>query len=52
MNLKQSYFDFLAAQGAKEKVKEIIAKGIERWKKEPAYEYEPGVDPYTNDYSG
>lgn len=52
MNVKQSYFDFLAAQGAKEKVQAIIAKGIEKWKKEPAYEYEPSVDPYTGDYSG
>ncbi|MBP5770956.1 MAG: hypothetical protein J6W75_06285 [Bacteroidaceae bacterium] len=38
MNVKQSYFDFLAKQGAKQKVTEIIRKGIEEWKQKPAYE--------------
>lgn len=49
---KQAYYDFLSEQGAKEKVREIIADGIEKWKKEPAYEYLPTVDHWTNDYSG
>jgi hypothetical protein len=34
MNVKQSYFDFLAKQGAKEKVKAIIEHDIREWKKE------------------
>ena len=51
MNTKESYFDFLAKQGAKQKVQAVIAKGIEEWKKERAYEYEAG-EFQENDYSG
>lgn len=52
MNVKQSYFDFLHEQGAKEKVQAVIRKGIDEWKQKQAYEYKPGTDPYTGDYSG
>ena len=51
MDVKQSYFDFLAEQGAREKVKALIAKEIEEWKAQPAYEYEAG-EFQENDYSG
>ena len=51
MNLKESYFDFLTKQGAKQKVQAVITKGIEEWKKERAYEYEAG-EFQENDYSG
>ena len=50
MDAKQSYFDFLANQGAKQKVKDIIAKGIEEWKKHLAYEWKPSTNDF--DYSG
>lgn len=52
MNVKQSYFDFLAEQEAKKKIQAIIRKGIDEWKQKQAYEYKPGTDPYTGDYSG
>lgn len=51
MDAKQSYFDFLAAQGAKQKVKDIIAKGIEEWRQKQAYEYEAG-EFQPRDWSG
>ena len=30
MNVQQSYFDFLQEQGAKEKIKFVIRKGIDK----------------------
>lgn len=51
MNVKQSYFDFLAAQGAKEKIQTIIRKDIDEWKQQQAYYYEPD-DNDPGDYSG
>lgn len=41
MNVKQSYFDFLTKQGAKEKVKAIIEHDIREWKEAQAYRYNP-----------
>lgn len=52
MDVKQSYFEFLQEQGAKEKIQAVIRKGIDEWKQQPAYEYESCTDPYTGDYSG
>lgn len=40
MNVKQAYFDFLQERGAKEKVQEIIRKGINEWKKAQAWYYD------------
>lgn len=51
MNVKQSYFDFLQEQGAKEKVQAIIRKGIDEWKQQQAYAYHPD-DNAPGDYSG
>ena len=51
MNMKQSYFDFLAAQGAKEKVQAIIDKEIAEWKNERAYKWKPTVNDF-GDTSG
>ena len=51
MNIKQSYFDFLQEQGAKEKIQAVIRKGIDEWKKEPAYEWKPTVNDF-GDTSG
>lgn len=34
MNVKQSYFDFLQEQGAKEKIQAVIRKGIDDWKQQ------------------
>ena len=51
MNVKQSYFDFLAKQGAKEKIQAIIRKDIDEWKQQQAYYYEPD-DNDPGDYSG
>lgn len=51
MNVKQSYFDFLAKQGAKEKIQTIIRKGIDEWKQKQAYAYHPD-DNDPGDYSG
>lgn len=51
MNVKQAYFDFLAKQGAKQKVQAIIERDINEWKKQQAYEYHPD-DNDPGDYSG
>lgn len=51
MNVKQSYFDFLAAQGAKQKVQAIIEHDINEWKKAQAWYYEAD-DNAPGDYSG
>lgn len=51
MNVKQLYFDFLAKQGAKEKIQNIIRKDIDEWKQHHAYYYEPD-DNDPGDYSG
>ena len=51
MNVKQSYFDFLAEQGAKEKIQAIIRKDIDEWKQQQAYRYDPD-DNDPGDYSG
>ena len=51
MNVKQSYFDFLAKQEAKEKIQAIIRKGIDEWKTQQAYYYAPD-DNDPGDYSG
>lgn len=51
MDVKQSYFDFLAAQGARDKVAKIIRKGIEEWKQQTAYEWKPTVNDF-GDTSG
>lgn len=51
MNVKQAYFDFLAKQGAKQKVQAIIEHGINEWKQQQAYEYHPD-DNDPGDYSG
>ena len=51
MNIKQSYFDFLAERGAKEKVKTIIDKEIAEWKEQRAYEWKPTVNDF-GDTSG
>ena len=51
MNVKQSYFDFLAKQGAKEKIQAIIRKDIDEWKQQQAYYYEPD-DNDPGDHSG
>lgn len=51
MNVKQSYFDFLAKQGAKEKIQAIIRKDIDEWKQQRAYYYKPD-DNDPGDYSG
>lgn len=51
MNVKQSYFDFLAEHGAKEKIQAIIRKDIDEWKKQQAYYYEPD-DNDPGDHSG
>jgi hypothetical protein len=51
MNVKQSYFDFLQEQGAKEKIQAVIRKGIDEWKRQPAYAYHPD-DNDPGDYSG
>lgn len=51
MNVKQSYFDFLAKQGAKEKIQAIIRKDIDEWKQQQAYYYEPN-DNDPGDHSG
>lgn len=52
MNVKQSYFDFLAKQEAKQKVKAVIEKGLSEWKTAQAYRFEDDEDPWTGDYSG
>ncbi len=52
MDVKKSYFNFFAAHGAKQKVLEVITKGIENWKQKQAWTYHPGTDPYTGDTSG
>ena len=41
MNIKQSYFDFLAKHGAKQKVQAIIEHDINDWKQQRAYAYNP-----------
>lgn len=51
MNVKQSYFDFLAKHGAKQKVQAIIEHDINEWKQQQAYYYEPD-DNAPGDYSG
>lgn len=51
MNIKQSYFDFLNANGAKEKIENVITAQIEEWKQQPYYEYEAGEDEF-GDRSG
>lgn len=51
MNVKQSYFDFLQEQGAKDKIQAIIRKGIDEWKQQQAYRYEAD-DNDPGDYSG
>lgn len=51
MDFKQSYYAYLQEQGAKGKVKAIIAQGIEEWKREQAYEYEAG-EFQPRDWSG
>ena len=51
MNVKQSYFDFLASQGAKKKVQDIIEHNINEWKQQPAYEYHAD-DNDAGDFSG
>ena len=51
MNVQQSYFDFLQEQGAKEKIKSVIRKGIDKWKQHQAYEYKPTVNDF-GDTSG
>lgn len=51
MDVKKSYFDFLAEQGAKEKIQAVIRKGIDEWKKEQAYYY-AADDNDPGDYSG
>ena len=38
MNIKQSYFDFLNANGAKEKIENVITAKIEEWKMQQAIE--------------
>ncbi len=51
MNVRQSYFDFLQEQGAKEKIQAVIRKGIDEWKQKQAYAYHPD-DNDPGDYSG
>ena len=51
MNVKQAYFDFLAKQGAKQKVKTAIENGISKWKNRPAYEYKSTINDF-GDTSG
>lgn len=51
MNVKQSYFDFLQEQGAKEKVQDIIRKEIAEWKQKRAYEWKPTANDF-GDTSG
>lgn len=51
MNVKQSYFDYLAAQAAKEKVQAIINNGIAEWKQKRAHEWKPTVNDF-GDTSG
>ena len=51
MNVKQSYFDFLQEQGAKEKIQAVIRKGIDEWKQQQAYYY-AADDNDPGDYSG
>lgn len=51
MNVRQTYFDFLQSQGAKEKIQAIIAESISRWRQAQAYYYEPD-DNDPGDHSG
>ena len=46
MNVKQSYYNFLQEQGAKEKIQSVIRKGIDKWKQHQAYEYRPTVNKF------
>ena len=48
--ITQSYYNFLAAHGAKEKLKKIIDTEIKKWKKCQAYEWRPNKNMY--DHSG
>ena len=51
MNVKQSYFDFLAKQGAKQKIQAIIEHDINEWKQQKAHEWKPTVNDF-GDTSG
>ena len=48
--ITQSYYEFLATHGAKEKLKKIIDTEIKKWKKCKAYEWRPNKIMY--DHSG
>lgn len=51
MNVKQTYFDFLDKQGAKQKIQAIIEHDINEWKKAQAWYYDAD-DNDPGDYSG
>ena len=51
MNIQESYYKFLAANSAKEKVEKVITKQIEEWKQQPYYEWRPTINDF-GDTSG
>ena len=52
MNVRQTYFDFLARQGAKQKIQAIIMDGIAYWRQQQAYYYDSNTNEDPDDNSG